>query len=195
MPMATSSLVGRTYILDKWIQFETAIATEATKDVYCWKIKLCSDHGWLQLFKDMQMQNFDLTAGSYKPDKGPVVVKTNVFNRCFKILDIYPLQFDIQTKVFYLHIDNLYTKWTVNAHQFLGNPELPIYNVPLCVYPEMHQQAMCGIEFTNIMMPYLKIDLPLYNQDLTVSVNLFMHNYIRQVILGQNTAIETVQSI
>eukprot|EP00727_Mastigamoeba_balamuthi_P012443 m51a1_g7821 hypothetical protein (219) ;mRNA; f:136279-136935 len=218
MPMVTSSLVGCTYILDKWIRFETAIATEATKDVYRWKIESCGDHSWLQLFKDMQMQNFDLTAGSYGPDKGPVVVKTDIFNRYgynlqfyvrpwnnlvsnflnnrhFEILDIDTLQFDIQTKVFYPHIDNLYAKWTVNTHKFLGNPELPIYNVPLCAYPDMHQQAMGGIEFANITMPYLKINLPNYNQDLTVTVTLFMHNYIRQVILRQNTAIETVQNI
>eukprot|EP00727_Mastigamoeba_balamuthi_P001665 m51a1_g11496 hypothetical protein (197) ;mRNA; f:1981-2633 len=196
MPMATSSLVGRTYILAKWIQFETVITMEATKDMYHWKIESCSDHGWLQLFKDMQTQNFDLVADLYGPDKGPVVVKTDVFNRYrhFEILDTNALQFDIQTKVFYPHIDNLYAKWMVNMHK-LGNPELPIYNMPLCAYPDMHQQAMGGIEFANIMMSYLKIDLPNYNQDLTVTVTLFVHNYIRQVILGQNTAVETVQNI
>eukprot|EP00727_Mastigamoeba_balamuthi_P001650 m51a1_g11482 hypothetical protein (380) ;mRNA; f:9245-10384 len=218
MPKATTSLVGRTYILDKWLRFETSIPTEATKDVYRKKIEACGDHGWLQLFKDMQIQHFDIAAGSYGPGRGPVVLKTDIFNRYgynlrffvrprnnlvsnflnnnrWEVLDVDGLQFDIQTKVFYPHIDDVWAKRAVNAHKFLGNPEIPIYNVPLCAYPDMHQQAMGGIEFANITMPYLKVDLPNYNTDLTITVTLFVHNYIREVIDGQQSALETVQNI
>eukprot|EP00727_Mastigamoeba_balamuthi_P000197 m51a1_g10174 hypothetical protein (404) ;mRNA; r:6799-8835 len=159
-------------------------AAEAIKDVYRKKIEACGDHGWLQLFKDMQIQHFDIAAGSYGPGRGPVVLKTAIFNRYgynlrffvwprnnlvsnflnnnrWKVLDINGLQFDIQTKVFYPHIDG----------------------------------AMGGIEFANITMPYLKVDLPNYNTDLTITVTLFVHNYIREVIDGQQSALETVQNI
>eukprot|EP00727_Mastigamoeba_balamuthi_P001371 m51a1_g11230 hypothetical protein (88) ;mRNA; r:20062-20325 len=84
----------------------------------------------------MQIQHFDIAAGSYGPGHSPVVLKTDIFNRYkynlqffvwprnnlvsnflinnrWEVLDIEGLQFDIQTKVFYLHIDDVWAKRAV----------------------------------------------------------------------------------
>jgi hypothetical protein len=210
-----------TYIKQKFIRFHTAIPTEATKQVYMKKIEANGDHGQLTLFKDIQLQEFTIAAGDggvgkisqfkvdmfnkygynlrfiLRPEANLVPDSTN--NERWKILDINSIQFDIANKPFFPDIDDWYYKHVYQAKWFLGNHELPIYNVPFTSYPDLHSEAMGGLEFSNVINPILKIkhDKPSDNGFGNVKLTcwLYCHNYIRQVLRGVQSAMETVQPL
>jgi len=214
----TSTASDGKYIQGKWLHFDTVVPTEATKAVYRSKIEAMGTHGWLQLFKDVQTQEFTIPASATANNASDL--RTDMFTRYgynmrFVIrdeLDLVPnylrndrwitysinsCQFDISNKVFFPKTSDYDMKHRINAQKFLGNQELAVYNIPLCSYPDMHTQAMGGIEFSNTSLPILK----LWTTDATAAINfkvtvwLYCHNYVRTVIQGVNSATETVQPI
>lgn len=210
---------GSLYITDKWLHFDTVVPTEATKAVYRSKIEGNGTHGWLQLFKDVQIQEFDIAASG--ADCVQKDLRTDMFTRYgynlrfvmrplanlqpsylnnerWKTLAINSAQFDIANKTYFPRTSDFDLKHVINARKFLGNHELSIYNIPLCSYPDMHLQAMGGIEFSNTSLPILKLwydSIAAYTQGVRVTCFLYCHNYVREVIQGTNSATETVQPI
>lgn len=213
-PQPVNSL---TYIKQKWLRFHTAVPTEATKQVYMKKIEAQGDHGQLTLFRDVQKQEFTIGANDTETN-----AKVDMFtkygynlrfilrpeanlqpnfenNERWQILDINTLQFDIANKTYYPKTDDWYQKHQYHAKWFVGNHEIPIYNVPFTAYPDLHTQAMGGLEFSNAINPFLRIthDAPSVAGFGNVKLTcwLYCHNFIRQVIRGVQSAIETVQPL
>ena len=202
-----------TFINSKWLHFNTAIPTEATKSVYLSKVEATGDHGWLQLFKDVQKQEFTMvqtaTTASLRLDmitrygynvrfvvRPSANLSPDYSNNerwiCYSIADA---SFEISNKIFFPKTSDYDLKHEINAKKFLGNHELPIYNIPLCAYPDMHTQAMGGIEFSNTSLPILKLTTAALPVACTVTVWVYVHNYVRTVIKGTNSATETLQPI
>jgi hypothetical protein len=202
-----------TYIKKKFLRFHTVIPTEATKQVYMKRVEGKGDTGELTLFKDMQYQDFTIGAADLQTQ-----VKCDMFtkfgynlrfilrlaanlvpdvqnNERWRILDINFMQFDVANKVMFPYVDDWYYKRVYAAKWFLGNHELPIYNIPFTDYPDLHTQAMGGLEFSNVILPILKLwhDAPGATTRLTCW--LYCHNYIRQCLRGSNSAMETVQPL
>lgn len=69
----------------------------------------------------------------------------------------------------------------------------------MCSYPDMHTQAMGGIEFSNTSLPILTLGVsdPAASGWVAYKLTawLYCHNYVRTVIQGVNSATETVQPI
>lgn len=210
--------VGPNYILQKWIRFHTIIPTEATKQVYMKKIEAQGDHGQLTLFKDIQSQNFTISAATTHTE-----VKLDMFNKygydlkfrlqresdlaanpCqadgngnnrWALLDITHLQFNIANKIYWPRTDDWYHKHVLQAKWFLGNHELPLYNIPFTEYPDLHTEALGGLEFSNVINPVLVLDHVAPGVNVTLICDLYCHNYIRQVLRGVQSAMETVQPL
>lgn len=202
---------GTTYITKKWIHFETSIPTEATKQVYMSKIEQFGDSGWLQICKDVQTQTFQLTSGTSSQLRTDMFTKyghnlrfivrpaANLLpnylnNNPWKTVKIVAAQFDISNKIYFPKTSDYDLKHDINSKYFAGNHELNIYNIPLCSQPALYTQAMGGIEFSNTSLPVLKLwtDVDAAATPLTVTCWLMCHNYVRTVIRGVNSAIETV---
>lgn len=202
---------GSVYIVQKWIRFHTVIPTPSTKEIYHGRINAKGDSGWLHLFSDSQFQEFNLAKGATFHN-----LKTDFFtkygynirfilrpydnlqpnvlnNRRFELLDIKNFQFDVSNKTFYPKTDDYYAKHVYNARNFLGNFEIPIYNVPFTDYPDLHTEGMGGLEFANVSNPQLKVETVPLPSNTILTAWLYCHNYIRIVIQGERSAIETVQ--
>lgn len=198
-----------TYITDKWLHFETAIPTEATKMVYRQMVESKGDQGLIDLIKDFQTQEFTLTTGTYHQLKTDMFTKyghnmrfilrpsanltpSYLNNERFKTLSIADAQFDLANKVFFPKTADIDLKHVINDKAFDGNRELAIYNIPLCPHPEFYRQAFGGIEFSQVSMPMLKLTTATVTSNITVTVFCYVHNYVRLVIKGTSSAIETI---
>jgi hypothetical protein len=214
LPTPTNS---PTYIKQKFLRFHTAIPTEATKQVYMKKIESQGDHGQLTLFKDIQKQEFTIGAADtvtaakvdmftkygynlrfiLRPEAN--LVPNILNNERWKILDIKTLTFEIANKTYFPLTDDWYHKHVYQAKWYLGNHEIPIYNVPFTNYPDLHSQAMGGLEFSNVINPFLRLTHAAPNAggfgNVRMTCWLYCHNYIRQVLRGVQSAMETVQPL
>jgi hypothetical protein len=207
------------YMKQKFIRFHTTTPTESTKQVYMKKIQDQGDHGQLTLFKDVQKQEFTIGASEtslsakvdmftkygynlrfiLRPEANLAADLTN--NKRWEVLDISTLQFNIANKIYYPLTDDWYHKHVYEAKWYLGNHEIPIYNIPFTNYPDLHSQAMGGLEFSNTINPTLLLTFPAPNTNVPAIATVrltawcYAHNYVRQVLRGVQSAMETVQPL
>ena len=227
-PLPSQTTAGvQLYIVDKYLRFDTVIATESTKNAYIRQVEAEGDHGWLSLIPDIQYQEFTLSQATpsmltqYNNDPTALQiqqVKTDTFtkygyNMRFILRDeqnLYPNilnnnrwalreveveRFLISNKIFEIQIDEWFKKHHDDERTWQGNPECAIYNVSFSDFPDIHNHGMGGIEFSNVVQPILEVQtVPLPNQ-VTMSVWLYCHNYLRIVLKGTQSAAETVQPL
>jgi hypothetical protein len=204
------------YILDHWLRFHISAISEATKQTYMRMVESMGDQGWLHLFSDFERSERNLVPAGVttwsnllqtftkfgynlrywiRPALNLDAIFTN--NRRWDLVDIKAHQMDISGKRFLPEIDDFYVKQEFNGKMYLGNPNLPIYNIPFTDYPDMHTHAMGGFEFSNTTNPTLtiKFDAAVPANGYYVDMYLYCHNYIRQVLRGNQSAVETVQPL
>ena len=206
--------LGGNYILDHYIRFHVSSISEATKQLYMKMVEDQGDKGWLYMINDFErVENHQLSAGQTTHN-----VLLNTFtkfgynlrfwirpvanlqpsylnNRRWECLDIRSLWFEVSGKRYFPQIDVEYLKYMFNAKQYLGNPELPVYNVPFTEYPDMHTHAMGGFDFSNTVNPTLTLITDALPANCFLDCYLFCHNYVRLVLRGNMSAAETVQSL
>lgn len=204
-----------TYMVRKYLRLETVSPTEATKNVYLGMIEPMGRDGFLQLIIDTQRQRYNIPAGTTSFQCRLDMFTRYIYNVRMLLRSaadvahnyqtgnnyqlprrIDAIQFDVAGKTMKLRMDDFFMRKEINSKAYKGNPEIPIYNVPLTRFPDQHYEAMGGIDFANTSIPivtlFFNAPLPV---DCVVDFIGYIHNYNRTVIEGSNSAIETLQPI
>ena len=206
--------LGGNYILDHYLRFHTATATDATKSVYRSMVESQNPSGWLQMVEDWErVTELNLPQGTTSNNfllnshnkyiynmrfwVRPVAnLMPNVLNnKRFVIKDLSSVSFTVGGKTFLPEIDDFYLKNVMNAKMFEGNAQNPIYNIPFTDYPDLHQHAMGGFDFVNANNPTLILKHDFLDQAYVMDVYLYAHNYVRLILAGTHSGASLVQSI
>lgn len=202
------------YIMDHFLRFHVTCPAEATKQVYMRMVEAQGDNGWLHLINDWErMTDINLRSGAtthvvllnqftkfgynlrYVIRPAANLLPNVLNNRRWDVVSINSHAVDISGKKFIPELDDHYLKHSFNGKHFLGNENLPIYNVFFTNFPDMHNHGMGGFEFANTTNPTLTIKTDALDGDHSLDVYLYCHNYVRLVLRGAQSAAETVQPL
>lgn len=202
------------YILEHFLRFAVTSLSEATKQEYVNRVKAQGDAGWLSLIgvperltqqlnsgqstHIIQLNTFSKYAYNLRMVVRPVANLNASYlnNNRFQCMDIETLTLDIAGKRYLFPTDRHWLKYQVNDRKFAGNPELPIYNIPLaCDYPQEHNAAKGGMDLSNASTPQLTITTVALGANHYADFFCYSHNYVRQVISGNETGAELVQPL
>jgi hypothetical protein len=114
-------------------------------------------------------------------------------NRRWDLVEIVEHYADISGRRYFPIIDNHYTKDSINGKYYLGNSQLPLYNIPFTDYPDLHTHGMGGFEMAQTVNPTITITTLALPAECMVDFFAYNHNYVRLVMSGTATAGETVQ--
>jgi hypothetical protein len=105
-------------------------------------------------------------------------------NRRWERYDIKECRLDISGKTYFPMTDRNYMKNMINGQKFLGNPQVPTYNIPFSESPDLYQHGVGGFDFSNITTPQLTINTAALPADCYCDILLACHNYVR-VCVGE----------
>jgi hypothetical protein len=201
------------YKLDSFIRFHTSAITEGTKNKYLELVTPTGEAGWLyitrdaQVLKDIQLsgsgaeQTFKLdtfTKNMYalnvivRPAANLVGSLSN--NRWTERCDLASIKLDINGATYWPTLDEDFMKNEINGTNFLGNPLVPLYTIPLGTdRPDEHQHSCGGFEMSAVSAPTMTIKL-LYTPAETMYAEVWgdFHNMARVVVANKRSAVEAI---
>ena len=207
---------GSAFFDNKYLRFLTAVPTEATKQVYRKLVESQGIQGWLDLIMDTYYSTDNILPANGGVNARETQLKLDInkyiYNMKFVIRqrnsivdgvitandrwNLYSLKeyrFLINNQEFFPNIDDFWAKNWINGKFFLGNSQLPVYNVMFTTHPDMHSHGMGGLEFSNANDPRLCVTIgPENNLDLMVDIWGEYHNYVSKVLQDNKSAMERV---
>jgi hypothetical protein len=207
---------GGAYILDHFLRFDVVCLSEPTKQEFLKRVKSNGTGG--QLYLIGETEKLSQTLNAYPGGVATHVIQLNTFskygynlrfvirdvanlaanvlnNRRFDCLNITSCYLDISGRRYFFDTDNFYMKYVVNDQLFDGNPELPIFNIPFNVNPDLHSAAVGGFDFSNTTTPQITLVMPAHSSNLQADFMLYVHNYIRLTIVNDQSGAELVQPL
>lgn len=206
---------GTQYILNHFLRFEVCCPSAATKQYYQTLVSATGDAGWNYMIQDVQkMKDVDIPVNSTKWNyqlntftkfgynlrffvRPTANLQPNFLNNDrWTIVELPSYQFDISGSRYQQPLDDYYIKHGLNGKYFLGNEQLPIYNIFFTDYPDVSGHGMGGIEFSNTVNPTIGADFGVGTTvPLTADFYLECHNYVRALLDGGKSAAETIQPL
>jgi hypothetical protein len=204
-----------TYLLNHWLRFEVSTPSTATKNAFMALIASAGKTGWNYLFKDVQrLTDITIPAGTtnwtyimntftrYTYNLRFMIrpwanLQPNFLNNeCWKLVDLSEFSFDMGGQQYQQVLDDFYEKHALIGKYYLGNERLPIYNIFFTDYPDVATDGLGGIEMSGVVNPTIHISFPVaLPYDCNIEFIASTHNYVRMIIDGASTAVETVLPI
>jgi hypothetical protein len=211
-PTVPTPSSGTRYVMDAFIRFSISTPTEAVKQTYMRLVEARGKAGYLYPIPDLQrdtehvlaqnstknsvvLQNFRKFCYNIRYIVRPTanLVPNVLNNRRWDLVEIVEHYADISGRRYFPIIDNHYTKDSINGKYYLGNSQLPLYNIPFTDYPDLHTHGMGGFEMAQTVNPTITITTLALPAECMVDFFAYNHNYVRLVMSGTATAGETVQ--
>lgn len=200
----TPTPVGSTtFIVDQFLRFKVASLHEGQKSLMKKRVKDTGTHGMLKKFKDIQrVQSHAVaaTAANTQIDisnftkhvyriqfvvRPAVNLAANInLNDRWALTDISTCWIDAAGKRLIPQLDDATLKYIVNGQNFKGVPGDAVYNALLTDYPDVHHNALGGIDFSLTGNPRLNITWSAVGGLVAASeidVWAYCHNMIKYV--------------
>ena len=204
---------GTQYIMNHWLRFRVMAISEATKQKYTERISDMGTAGWLHLIENTERLTQQIHAGNTRH-----VIQLNTFrkygynlrwvirpvsaltanymdNDRWRKFTIRNVQLTISGRQFLPRTDKFWLTHAVDEAVFRGSPEHDIFNIPFSDHPDLTAAAMGGIDFSMANTPQIVIETEPLPESCFVDFFLQCHNYIRLVLVGNNTGAESVQPL
>ncbi len=205
---------GGPYILDHFLRFKVACLTEAAKKEFVSRVSGMGNTGWLYLIGEperlvqqlnagqrqhiIQLNTFSKFAYNLRFVVRPVANLTPNYlnNKRFEYVDIETVAMDIGGRRYLFPSDRHWLKYQINDKLFSGNPEQPIYNIPLgSEYPQEHTAAKGGFDLSCASTPQITLTTATLPTNHQIDFYSYAHNYVRLIIKGIETGAELVQPL